>query len=519
MKKSGPKQTIRNIEDIVEPFPIRKCNLQQSNIELAMQWYYPKNCGFGPEDFNYGSSVSAWWQCPKNKKHIWKAPIVRRNLQGDGCNQCRLNSFGIDLKNFGNVVKFFDKKKNPGINPHKLSLGQNVWWKCSKAKDHKWKAKIYPAHIQIDCFCPFCRGRRLSSTNNLSKHDDLSKEFHPTKNGTSKPKDFILGSTALVWWQCRKCKLHEWQAKILSRALYGNNCPFCSGKRFSKDRSVAALAPDLARQWHPTKNKKLKPSDVTMASTKIVWWKCKNGSDHEWSCPVYSRALEKSGCPCCSNFKLSKTNSLKTLYPQIAKELHPKKNNGLKAHQLVATSNKIVWWQCKNGHEWQRNIRVRTINNSSCPKCPGYRSKASSNPLSNYPEYASQFDINKNGLTPERVSAGTIKIYWWKCENGPDHEWQTSPVNRLRFAGKCPFCANLRFSTTNSLQRLYPTIAKEFDTKKNSTKASQIIARSQELVWWQCLNYSAHTWKTSVYNRTQRGTNCPSCNRGKRPSK
>ena len=38
--------------------------------------------------------------------------------------------------------------------------------------------------------------------------------------------------------------------------------------------------PDIAKEWHPTKNDDLKPSDVVKYANRKAWWLCKNG--HEW---------------------------------------------------------------------------------------------------------------------------------------------------------------------------------------------------------------------------------------------
>jgi hypothetical protein len=37
--------------------------------------------------------------------------------------------------------------------------------------------------------------------------------------------------------------------------------------------------PELLSEWHPTKNKDLKPEDLTIGSRKKVWWKCPEGED------------------------------------------------------------------------------------------------------------------------------------------------------------------------------------------------------------------------------------------------
>ena len=65
---------------------------------------------------------------------------------------------------------------------------------------------------------------------------------------------------------------------------------------------LATLRPDLAAQWHPTKNGDLKPTDVTSGSGRKVLWICPLG--HEWQAVIYSR-VKGNGCPiCASNKKL-----------------------------------------------------------------------------------------------------------------------------------------------------------------------------------------------------------------------
>ena len=48
----------------------------------------------------------------------------------------------------------------------------------------------------------------------------------------------------------------------------------------SESYSLHVLRPDLAKEWHPTKNGSLSPKDVTPESQMEVWWLCENG--HWW---------------------------------------------------------------------------------------------------------------------------------------------------------------------------------------------------------------------------------------------
>ncbi|TFH13473.1 hypothetical protein E4H04_11890, partial [Candidatus Bathyarchaeota archaeon] len=54
--------------------------------------------------------------------------------------------------------------------------------------------------------------------------------------------------------------------------------------------------PELAKQWHPTKNEKMTSYDVTPNSGKKVWWICNQG--HEWKATVNNRRNGR-GCPGC----------------------------------------------------------------------------------------------------------------------------------------------------------------------------------------------------------------------------
>ena len=65
--------------------------------------------------------------------------------------------------------------------------------------------------------------------------------------------------------------------------------------------NLAVQRPDIAAEWHPTKNFNLTPKDVTYASGKKVWWLCPNG--HEYYSRVADRTNKESGCKTCSNIR------------------------------------------------------------------------------------------------------------------------------------------------------------------------------------------------------------------------
>ena len=65
--------------------------------------------------------------------------------------------------------------------------------------------------------------------NNLKTlRPDLTREWHPTKNGDLTPEKSMPGSGKRVWWKCPQGDDHEWKTSIGHRARKdGTGCPHC----------------------------------------------------------------------------------------------------------------------------------------------------------------------------------------------------------------------------------------------------------------------------------------------------
>ena len=148
-------------------------------------------------------------------------------------------------------------------------------------------------------------------------------------------------------------------------------CPYCMNKKLLKGfNDLETKRPDIAEEWHPTKNT-FSPQDVLVCKYIKVWWLGKCG--HEWEAYINQRTNIKSptGCPYCAGKKvLEGFNDLKTLRPEIAEEWDYEKNE-LQPTEVTVGSAKLIWWKCKNGHSWQQQIAFRTSKkvNPICPVC------------------------------------------------------------------------------------------------------------------------------------------------------
>ena len=415
--------------------------------EIAHQWHPTKNGVLTSSDVTVGSRKRVWWKCREGPDHEWEATVQSRN-QGNGCGFCagqRVSVTNSLASLRPDVAAFWHFTKNGTLTPHMVTTGagKKVWWKCPNGPDHEWFASIN-TKVAKELNCPCCSGRKLSVTNSLAaKYPEIAQEWHPTKNVGSTPNTTVAGTAKKVWWKCSKGPDHEWEASVTNRTRLGRGCAFCAGKQVSVTNSLTSLAPEIAKQWHPTKNGGLTPDQFTSGSGKKVWWLCDVAFDHEWPSTVASRVRENLGCPCCSGRRASITNSVASKNPELAAEWHPTKNGELMPHAIAGGSNKKVWWKCSAGpdHEWKTTVYHRIKDGQGCPFCRNLRISITNSLQTKYPEIAAEWHPERNGnLKPNLIVYGSKKKVWWQCRQNISHIWKTSLSKRTHSDRGCPQC-------------------------------------------------------------------------------
>ena len=272
----------------------------------------------------------------------------------------------------------------------------------------------------------------------VSDNAHLMDEWHWERNNALglSPAMVTANSHKKAWWNCSNG--HEWQAVISSRNR-GNGCPVCAGRIVVRgENDLLTLNPELAKEWNYEKNDDLTPSQVTISSGKIVWWKCDNG--HEWKRRIADRNAGQ-GCPYCSGrLTISGVNDLQTVNSNLAEEWNLERNGHLSPANILPNSNRKVWWKCAKGHEWQATVSHRS-RGQGCPYCSGRVAISGTNDLLTLnPELAKEWNYEKNqGLRPEEITLGSEKKVWWRCARG--HEWQASVYKRNTGNG-CPICSS-----------------------------------------------------------------------------
>jgi hypothetical protein len=339
---------------------------------LAREWHPTRNAPLSPHDLTLGSARRVWWKCPEGSDHVWQVPVVNRS-RGAGCPYCsghRVSKTTSLAVRHPALAREWHPTRNAPLSPRDVTTGtpRRVWWVCREGRDHVWRTSV-AARVH-GTGCPFCAGRRVAKSNSLAaRYPALARQWHPTRNGALRASDVMPNSKRRVWWKCPEGPDHQWRTSPYARVTYGNGCPFCSRHRLAKGHSLSAEYPTLARQWHPTRNGTLRPTQVSRGSTKRVWWKCPKGPDHEWEAVVFVRALEGTGCPFCRGLRVSVTNSLAKRFPALARQWHPTKNGNLRPEDVTYGSSRRVFWQCVSGHSWAARVGGRTARGTGCPIC------------------------------------------------------------------------------------------------------------------------------------------------------
>ncbi len=178
-----------------------------------------------------------------------------------------------------------------------------------KAECYRERKALYDAERAVLGWEKAPRGRprveRAAPGSVAGKHVSdfgwLLAEWDHTKNMPLglEPETTPAGSGLLAWWRCWAGPDHSWQAQVRSRSVRGVGCPFCMHRNVAPSEALSKTHPDLAAQWHPTRNGTKLPSDFTYGSHFEAWWQCPVYKSHVWRTRISSRTSMLANCPQC----------------------------------------------------------------------------------------------------------------------------------------------------------------------------------------------------------------------------
>jgi len=239
------------------------------------------------------------------------------------------------------------------------------WFQCPVSKTNEYETALYN-RTGSGSGCPICVNQLIIEENSLQAvFPEIAAQWHARKNAPLLPSQIAPKSSRVVWWQCPIDRRHQWQSSPSDRSSWQPDCPQCRVAA----QTFAAVYPEIAEYWHPTKNGKIKPDMVKPRDPRPFWWICKEYG-HAWRSKIMRRVEAKTPCKVCYNLQLRPGNMLADLFPALVPQWHPTKNKDLTPNTVSAFSSRAVYWICPvRKHVWLARIGNRTANKSGCPHC------------------------------------------------------------------------------------------------------------------------------------------------------
>lgn len=119
-----------------------------------------------------------------------------------------------------------------------------------------------------------------------------NKTFYLTEDNT-----YINSTKSKLRFYCNICD--DYFYSRWDDISQGWGCHNCEGRIISDKNNLLFVFPDVAKEWHSSKNGDLLPRDVSDASHLKVWWQCQY-CGNEWPAEIGSRT-RGNGCPACSS--------------------------------------------------------------------------------------------------------------------------------------------------------------------------------------------------------------------------
>lgn len=436
--------------------------------EVAADWHPTLNGERRPEMTNPGSRDTTWWLC-SSCSHVWKTSPKKRTTDNSGCPKCATRRRATTIR-----------KPRPG---HSV-------------------AERFPHLLEL---------------------------LHPTKNGDISLWNLNYGTTTKLFWLCPRCG-NEWT----THTPRNTGCRTCGakdrGRRQSSPTAGDSLTethPELAREWHPSKNGDLLPTQLRADSSRQVWWLC-GVCQREWKRSPGNRAKTGAGCRRCSSRSVGAARrapgqgqELVNTHPSLAGEWIVERNPSSSPETIRANSTERAWWRCRScGNEWNARIDTRALRGHGCKKCASSklsetrrRPKPGRSLADVKPHLLPLWHEQRNGdLKPTDLTPSSHTRVWWRCPTC-QHEWQSSPGSP-----GCKPCGQKRSGIKQlkpkvgcSLLERFPMIAEQWDVSRNAPfTPADIGASSNQYFWWCCANCQ-HRWNARPSTRITSAYLCPHC--------
>jgi ssDNA-binding Zn-finger/Zn-ribbon topoisomerase 1 len=273
------------------------------------------------------------------------------------------------------VLAWWDHERNDTATWETVTVRarREAHWRCPDC-DLRFTARIDDMVTVREC--PDCEPRhRAERQAELDRYKDLTIADVPEllaawADDADPSRVMVVGGPQLQRFRCSEGH----HPRLTPYSFLRSGCPSCRGNatRTARLDAVAAdpaahgLNPEIASQWHPTKNARIRLETISPGSRRLLWWR-EPSCGHEWQqTPADREKGQRLRCPQCRTI----LDSLGYHYPELAAEWSPA--NPLSAWQVRPSGQTAFTpvWVCANqpGHTWQATLSSRAAG-SGCPEC------------------------------------------------------------------------------------------------------------------------------------------------------
>lgn len=425
---------------------------------------------------------------------------------------------------FPSIAKDWDYTKNVGSpKDYTYRSMYKARWKCSIC-GHEWIANIRDRVKSRHQLCPKCTLLKRSQNRHereLKQRGGISdpfllKEWDYERNKKG-PEEYTPKSNESVYWVCSKCG-YRFEAKINNRAIR-LSCACCKGKKVVEGiNDLATTHPNLAAEWHPTKNGELKPINVSYGRATKVWWICPEGHVYQASIPHRSSG---TNCPICNAGRQTSFAEqavyyyVKKVFPDAISRYKDIFSNSMELDIYTPSIKLAIEY---DGEAWHRANKLdREKKEYQICQEHGIKLLRLKEKMSDEFWFtADEFLSIEGNLYEHNQLEKVIRLLLDKID--PETNMWTRR-NPLAFHSKVDINLQrdgneirsyMKIMKTGSLAQKHPALAKEWHPLKNGDiSPNKVKPHSDIVVWWICPD-CGNEYKASIGHRVY-GTGCPKC--------
>ena len=431
-----------------------KTSLQALNPELASE--FSVNNKSTASQIAFDTSKKVLWTCPTcGEDYLY--PVNERKIGDNSCPYCNHTKLKSGVNDLTITNPQLASEFSPRNDKKANEVGEwqkyEVFWICPTCKQ-EFRREVRKMAAGFD-ECPICTGRvAIEGYNSLAdEHPDIP--FIWSEKNDKKPTEVTSISSYDAIWYCPTCK-QEFRREVRKVVDDEFECPICTGKTVVAGyNSLEDEYPEIAKRWAES-NDRL-PSEVLSSHIYRAEWVCPTCGG-KYTASVRDVVNGLAECPYCNNEKpLAGFNTLKALYPEIAKEMNP--NNEKGPDDVLPTSAYLAEWTCPTcGYTYKASVRDRVASDDLCPACAGKKAQAGFNSLLDiYPEVQDEWAENENtllGIFPDEILPTSNARVWWECKDcGRKYLLSVNMWVEKHNRGmtSCTYCSGLRMRETHVL--------------------------------------------------------------------